>query len=1359
MRKRTTLLAVIACFCCLITACAALGANADMLQYELFDFDKAYATTNAAVPESTGITVKDRGLDITASESGASVTLKNVMGGLFDISFLPYSSTGFGGSTIEGGSFDNSYQDIAEMSLVFTDASDSSKSFKVRLTGGADGNNVTVNASVDTGNYRAGVYYYRDNEACGSTSGYNSSSVYTYLYGTSFSNLAVNAGSYDASNVRPIRIIFDPDEMKVYGYNYGYNAYSAEKRLIWDMSVNESDGKNVGYVAPRISEYKVSLVFDTVNSGRTASAIIYSINGQSLASSAVINGAGPECFVDNVPVAEKGTAYTLPVPAAYDVIDGKIDFVGEVKITAPDGSAVVPTTAANQELRASSDGYYVWQSGAKISVAMDGIYHVCYKAKDSDGIFGNEYVAELKVGAESDGLIITGQYESYVKTGSNLSVPSAKWVVDGRDVSATAVVVGPDGRSISSPYRADTAGRYVVKYSATVSGTSLESNLHLYAFDDNSTLFNTSNGVGVSSGVSGLHTGLKGLIASTTVANGTITYNTPIDIKSKTKDETLISFMALPTRIGSASMGQLAVKLTDSADESNYITILITPATDEDMSMVRAGSADQTPSGLSGNGSVESYVGGGTKVFHSFYGVANYIDITEQYIDVRMDYATKCIYIGEKLVCDLDDSEYFSKAWEGFSGNAIISVTMRELAAESASILIDKVDGNKIYGNYYGDCVSPTISAEFDVSDVPDAEVGKNYPILPVTVRDNHDADAAVEIVVTDRNGNVVEHNDNGFIPTAVGEYYMSFTATDRAGNSVTAKYAINSYDSVAAPSITIDGDVPENAFVGEKISLPSYTVSGGSGLNGVSISAVGSKGNTYSVDTEELSFIALVADTYTVTYTVTDYLGSTARATDAITVTVNPLPVWTEKPVMPEVMISGMSITLPTAAAYDYVANRAATVSTRIIVDGQSTQLGADMQYVPNCSAAKTDAKVVYTATAASGKTSSLEYNVILVSLVDDEDQLVISRYFKTNSDVVVTQEEDYIAFGFDSGATPSIEFVKSIYSHGFELTFDVPAGANNFDSITLTLSDGENPSKKVVFVVKKGGFADKTSSVSINGLQDITIEGNFFESVKMMRLAYDNTDYSIKDSSGLTVGYIKYYSDGTRFTGFSDIVNFELTAENVTGVGQINFYKIGNQLLMENDGDYTSPVIVTEHEIERSVSKGGQLIVPSAKAFDVLGFSTSISVSVSKGDLIILSNTSADIAHTLTLNEYGEYAVIYRAYDDNDNIATKTMVVNVRDNVPPEISVEKEEIIVYLGTEVTLPVATITDDVQVDKQYVFIIDTANNMLNVTGETVYKPDKKGIYTIRYVAIDSSGNYGIKDVVLKVAEVKNEEIA
>lgn len=1347
-KKRIIFTLAVAC-CLLIAAGTSIVADATVFQYSLFDADGMYVDTNVAVPESTGIAVADRGLGISSKTDGASISLKDTVCGEFDISFLPYSQATFGGSVIEGGSFENSYQDLDEMSLVFTDASDSSKSFAVRLTGGADGNNVTVNASVATKGYRAGVYYYRDNKACGSTGGYNTAGVYTYLYGTSFSNMAVSAGSYSAANVQPVRIVFDPAEMRVYGYNYGYNAYSSEKRLIWDMSELELDGRTVSSTLDGFAEYSVSIVFDSVKNGKTASAIIYSINGQSLSSSVVINGAGPVCSLPDALQSSVGGTLTLPAPDCYDVIDGKTAFDGLVKAEAPDGSNVV-VKVGDRTLEADANGYCVWEKGAQIITAQGGVYKVSYKAKDSTGLYGKEYTVSVPVGVLADnGLKITEGYNTYVKKGTELKVPAAKWTVGDTDIDAAIKVIAPDGSVVCAPYKADLEGRYTVVYSATVGDTALESNLYIYAFDENAELLGCSGGVSVVNGSSDLHARLSGLIATTTVANGTVTYSREIDIRSKTKNDTLVSLMALPVRVGVASMGQIAVKLTDTTDPTNYITLLITPATDSDMSMVRAGSAQQTPAGRSNSGTVESNLGGGTKVFHSFYGIANYVDITEQFIDVRLDYESKCVYIGSKLVCDLDDSEYFSQAWEGFGGKAILSVTLRELSAESASILINEIDGNRIYGKFYGDCVSPTIIAGFDTEDIPDAVVGKEYPVLPVEVRDNN-TEADLSVVVTDRNGNVLAQNE-AFVPDAEGEYYMVFCATDRAGNSVTVKYIINAYTAVEQLEISIAGELTKTARVGEKVTLPEYVVSGGSGLNVVSVTAKGKKtGTEYKADA--LSFTPTVADEYVITYTVKDYLGVTSTASaGSIVVSLSEEPIWTRFPVLPEVFISGRTVTLPEAEAYDYVADKPAAISVEVTANGENVKLGADRKYLPKSELAETPITIKYIATAASGKKATLVYNATLISLYDSNDGLVLKRYFKTEGMDKVEQTEDCILFEFSQGNN-SIEFVKSIYSHGFELTFDVPASANNFNAVTLELIDSVDSSKKVVFTATKGGFADKTTAVSVNGLQTLSIEGCFFETVKRMRIAYDNDDYSIKDSSGLTVGYVKYYSDGTRFTGFSDEINVRLSAEGVEGLGQLQLYKIGNQLLMENDGDYTNPVIVTEGEIQRSVNKGEQLVITKAKAFDVLGFDTTVTVSVFKGTSYLLRDASASEEHTLTLSEYGEYNVIYSARDENNNLARHSMVVNVRDNVAPTIDVNDTEIVVRVGSEVKLPSASASDDVGVEKQFVFVIDTYNNMINVTGSTSYVPTLKGIYTIRYVAVDAAGNYAIKDVVLKVAE-------
>lgn len=1351
--KKNIVLAILALTCCLSIVAANVGVQATAFVYDLFEFTDCYSQTNAAVPVSTGIAVADRGLQITAKKSGASVSYKNAASGLFDLSFLPYSQTSYGGSSYEGDAYDNKYQDLEEMSLVFTEIDGDKRSFSVKISGGADGNNVTANASVVTSDFRGGVYYYKDNDACGSTSGYNANGVYTFLYGCGFSNIAVGSGTYSSANVKPIRIVFDPVEMKVYGYNYGYNAYQAEKRLIWDLFSEVNDGRNVGKTYAPFEQYNVKLVFDSVKSGSAASVILYSLNEQKFDGSVASNNVGPNCAVFANNEAIVGETYTIAKPRCFDVIGGETEFDGLVKVVSAQG-ALVDIYADDTKLPVDKDGFCQWQAGAEFVCATAGEYTITYKAKDVDGLFGAPYDVVLTVSAAKWAQFeITENYNTYCKIGDNLTIPSAKWTVGTDSITASCAVVAPDDTVLQSPYKATQNGRYTLRYTAEYKGKQLASNLYLYAFENNDSLFGLSNGVSAKSGKSDLHDQLGGLVATTTVTNGTVTYKQNIDIKSKTKNDTLISFMALPKTLGVSAMGQIAVKLTDSKNDKNYVTLLISPSSTQDMSVVRAGSAEQTPSGRSSSGSVEAFVGGGTKIFHSFYGVANYVDVTKQFVDVRMDYESKQIYVGNKLVCDLDDSEYFTNAWEGFEGDAVLSVTMRELSTDKASILIKEIDGQMIYGDFYGDCVSPIIVADFDENDVPDAIVGRKYPILPTTVTDNVDALPKVIVSVTDRNGNIVEIVDNAFVPTSEGEYYITFTAIDKVGNQITAKYTVNAYIAIDMPEITPDGTVVSEAYVGEKITIPDYSVKGGSGMNVVTIAAVGkNKGTTYNATA--LSFVPLVEDDYDICYTVTDYLGNTSTVKQTVSVTISDKPVFASIPVLPDILISGRAVTLPRVDAYDYKADKAAKVDVTVEINGGTEDVGSDLVYVPQTTDASATAAIVYTATSASGATRQLRYNARVVSLRDVDGALVLSRYFVADERVNIVQNEDYLALTFGAGENKQIEFVKQLYSHGFELTFDVPSGANNFGKLRITLTDTTNPDKTVVFTVKKGGFADRTSVVSINGLQDVSIDGNFYESVKLMRIAYDNNDYSVKDSSGLTVGYVKYYADGSRFQGFSDTLTMTITAEDVTGTSQINLYKLGNQLLMENDDDYTQPIIVTKGEVARSVKKGQSLTVLAAKAYDVLGFDTETTVSVTKDGKVILADVSADKEHTVTLNEYGEYTIVYSAADDNGNIARTTLVVNVRDDVPPTIAVDTTELVVYANTTVKLPKAVASDDVSVAKQYVFVIDEKNDMLNLTGQTEYTPTQKGIYTIRYIAVDSSGNYGIVDVVLKVCEVK-----
>ncbi len=1346
----TAISCALAATCCVL--CASDSAAAAPFTYELFDFVGCYADTNIRVPESTGIAEARRGLRICAAESGASARLKTDVGGVFDFEFLPYSTTAYGGGDYESATYSNSYQDVRAMSLVFTDAADSANNFTVKLTGGADGNNVTVNASVAANGERAGIYYYKDSAARGNTTGSNGNGVYTFLYGASFSNTAVSGGLYSPASVKPVRVVFDPSDMRVYGYNYGYGVNTAEKRLIWDFSSPTNDGRDLGFTLDGFDKYSVSLVFDDIKSGAEGNVIAYSLNGYDLGGS-VMPSKGPACYCAKPEGAIAGERIALPAPACYDPVGGTTEFAGVVRLTDPDG-AVVELVSNDAALAADANGFAEWKSGLTATLDKAGVYVLAYKAKNAAGVYGDAYETTFVV--EDGGRL---QFEPWTEKydydkGATLVAPKGYFIVGGAKREAELAVLDPDGKALAAPYALEKAGRYTAVYTAETEGRTLEGRAYFYSLERHGSLFECGGGMTAATGESGLHSELVGLIATSAVNNGTITYAAPVSIKTKTKNDTLVSLMALPKRYGAAAFGQVEIRLTDKTDPDNYVTVIVTGGDGGDTSKVRAASAAQPLSGLNGSGAIESFSGGGTTILHSFNGVANYADIRDQLIDIRMDYAQKRVYAGDRLVCDLDDSEHFVKTWNGFVGDeAILSITVRDMYADSASLLITEADGKRIAGEYYRDCVTPVIAAGFDERDVPRAIVGRKFPILPVTVTDNEDKNPRVTARVTDERGATVSVADGGFVPTAAGKYDITFVASDYTGNVATRTFTVTATERADELTVAPSTAFSQSVRVGEALRLPDAVVTGGCGLNRITVTAVGkATGTEYRLGAGDTLKIT-VADEYELIYAVTDYLGNRAEHKSAFTAAVSAQPIFDgDLPDLPNIFIAGNRYVLPAATAFDYKANKAATVEVGVSVDGVSAKkLGADLAFIPEISGASAVITVIYTAIAADGEQATMRADVPAVALTDGNGNLDITRYFMTENVDRVTANDECLTFDVTQSAA-KISFVKEVYAHGFELLFDVPSAANNADSVAITVADAIDKNKRVVFEVFKGGFADGSSRVSVNGLQDMTITGNFYDAIMHMRIAYANDNYAIKDATGLTVGFVKYYADGTQFRGFSDTVTFDIELRGVSGVCELRLYRLGNQLLMENDGDYTPPVIVAEGEMQRSVRRGDTLTVARAKAYDVLGFETELSVSVRSGDRTLLTDAPCDVTHELTLDEYGEYFVTYTATDENYNVNNYSLVVNVRDDVPPEIKADATERVVRVGDVVEIAAAEITDDVQVDRTYIFVIDTMSNMLDVTQTRAFVPVRKGVYTIRYVAFDTAGNMGITDVTVKAAQ-------
>ncbi len=1346
MKKNKLIAALAFVFIISLSFCIfAFPANAVAINYayELLQCENAYLETNAVVPASTGIADGRRGI-LVSGGNGGKVTFYSALSGETDLEFMPYSSASFGGATFEQDSYDNSYADINEMSLTFTDT-DNGNAFSVKLTAGAKGNNVTVSASVVYNDKQVGICYFQDSGEIGNTTGGNANGVYTWLFGSSFSNMAVNGGNYSAKNVKPVRIVFDPYQMKVFGYNYGYNAYSAEKRLIWDFSKQINDGFDGGFTLDGFDNYTLSISFDSVKVGKRANIILYSFNGQSLADTVLNKKVGANCYVSALEQGKVGTKFQIAKPVCFDVMDGNVDFQGTVKIVSEQGNAAI---SAQTALVANSDGSYNYVDGMYFTPTCAGKHTLTYRY-GKDGIWGNEYSFEFYV-AESTSGIVANVTQSVFSIGDNLIIPTATF--NGLQQSVSVKVFKPNGAEMLSPYKADTEGRYTVKYSYNDNGIEYQTEVFLYALNSDGILFTAGNGVEMKSGNSSLTQNLNGLVVSNSINNAVVYYQNEIDLTDKTENDILIELSADASVWGQRDFRQLTVRLTDVNDENNYVTIVCYASDNEvDQSVVRAAANGQTLSGLNASGTIQSYVGGGTPILHSFSGEARYKPIEQHSFALSINYQQRQIFANGKLVCDLDDNAHFTTAWEGFSsGKVKMSVLAQEMESDGCKYIVRQVDGKQLQNGFYRDCVAPVIN--LGVTEIPFAQTGKEYPILPAEVKDNIDANPMCSVQVLDANGNAVAV-DNKFIPTQMGSYAIIYTATDFSGNMSQCRVNVAVFDMLPTLTVVLP-DVITECYAGESITLPQPNISGGSGNAKIEITAKGqTSGNVAEV--QNGVFRALIEDVYTVEFVATDHIGNVTKASCQIAVNMSKAPLFLDEIVLPEVFISGREYNLPLVTAYDFyaVAGKSTVVTTEcsVLIDGVRHNV-SNGSFVPQTQSDKTVAVVTYSAksSAADGQTGVFTKEIPLVSLKDDKDVIYIERYFMVDG-FQVEKTNSYIDFTTQqSGA--SFKFIKEVYSDGFDINFDVPGTANNVDRVFVTLQDYADKTKTVVFEIIKAGSSDNFSYLSINGEERVTIVGNFFDSVQHLCVHYDNKNYSVKDSTGLTVGYVKTYADGSPFRGFSDNVLFSVKAGNVNGLATVRLYRVGNQAMSARvREDVIAPVIILSADMSRTATLGQTVEIPAAQAHDILGFSSTIKVSVRKGTEIILKETNADVSHSFAASDYGEYYVTYTAEDDNKNSSSYTLAVTVRDNVPPVIDVDTKERVVNVGDKVTINKASVSDNMAGDIVLkVYLIDTSNYMRDITNQQQITVESSGIYTVRYFAMDSFGNSTIVDVLIKV---------
>ena len=170
---------------------------------------------------------------------------------------------------------------------------------------------------------------------------------------------------------------------------------------------------------------------------------------------------------------------------------------------------------------------------------------------------------------------------------------------------------------------------------------------------------------------------------------------------------------------------------------------------------------------------------------------------------------------------------------------------------------------NAFLDDGYNDNVPPVIT--INGSNPATVELGTTYTDAGATANDEfHGATPVTSSGTVDTN--------------TVGSYTITYTATDKDGNTATATRTVNVVDTTA-PVVTVTGDNPATTELGDTYTDAGATATDASGT--VEVVTTG------TVDTDTVG-------EYTLTYTSTDASGNAGTATRTVNVTDTTAPVFT---------------------------------------------------------------------------------------------------------------------------------------------------------------------------------------------------------------------------------------------------------------------------------------------------------------------------------------------------------------------------------------------------------------------------------------------------------------------------------
>lgn len=716
---------------------------------------------------------------------------------------------------------------------------------------------------------------------------------------------------------------------------------------------------------------------------------------------------------------------------------------------------------------------------------------------------------------------------------------------------------------------------------------------------------------------------------------------------------------------------------------------------------------------------------------------------------IYYDYKTMKVYIKHVStfwVNDLDEPIlHNSNLFPGFTtGEVFISVYNTEYNDTMASFDIESIYGvDDLSVSTIVDDVAPVIKLDNDNNDFNIA-VGEPFNLFSAQVIDyNYKGDLTTQVFY--EYGSAQEHQvsvvNNSFIPAKPGKYTIVYTAVDAFGN--VSKKEVGLYAITTRTSKSIDFEVQELSSVeaGQKIILPTPSVTVYNNDLSISCKAVHEDGSYVDIDTTTWEFFVKKVGEYEIIYDYSDGISSyTYSYKMNVTTSDN---VYLEDVSLPKYIIKDASYTLDHAYAVKTNSKELEYVEPDVYVSEDGNGFNKKIDVKNFATSASSSVQFEY----RSGTKTIFTSEEIPVKDVSFKSRLNKQLYFD-NDNVNVETSSSFMTLSPEVIGRGKTTFINPLNFSNFSLTLDLNGSNLSSCKLNIVLSDYEDETNKYIIGLSKSSDG-KTVAISFNN--EITYNVN----PTSYTISYDSMRETLSDSFDNSVSLSNPFP--------SDRFYLSMEFVEVNGPSSLALRNLNGQTMNSSLGDNVSPVIDAPH-IEGTHSLGSTVDLSFIYPADTLSpyfegnyyfmvtyyendeFEDGEAVT-SESNVVLDGTQDVNSDYSFVLSKPGVYEIYYSYKDQAGNSSGNSglRIIYSNDDVAPNITLDDDFststiVMASLNEEHGIKGYKVSDNY--DKSInvsIYVLDPDFVYSKLNGNKVALK-KKGDYRIYYYATDSTGN-------------------